>query len=128
MDAQIKENDTFLDKMPYWSKILLIYLIVQAVLGVLALSFAWSRTQRFRNIIEKRDGKYPAFRRTDVQNWSFCKFLPGAIFTMPTRIILLSICGCTIALIASILSIGHNFQKDGPMKNGCRKNIYNFRK
>ena len=35
---------------------ILIYLGVQAILGIIALEYAWCRTKRFREIDEKRDG------------------------------------------------------------------------
>ena len=47
-------------------KILAFYVIAQAVIGVLAIEYAWSKTKRFREINEERDSKFPAFRRIDV--------------------------------------------------------------
>ena len=47
------------------------------------------KTQRFREVDEARDSKFPAFRRYDANKWARWKFLPGAMLLMPTRIILL---------------------------------------
>jgi hypothetical protein len=38
------------------SQTILIYLCVQAALGILALEYAWKRSKRFRQIDEIRDG------------------------------------------------------------------------
>jgi hypothetical protein len=64
---------------------------VQAILGLILIEYAWAKTKRFRKIDENRDGKYPYFRRIDVQIGGRAKFYPGALLTMPTRIILLLI-------------------------------------
>ena len=41
-------------------------MVVQAILGIVAIEYAWNRTKRMREIDEERDSQYPAFRRTDV--------------------------------------------------------------
>jgi hypothetical protein len=70
---------------------LLIYFGVQAVIGIVALEYAWAKTKRFREVDEERDSLYPCFRRTDAKNWSRWKFYPGAMFLFPTRLVLLVI-------------------------------------
>lgn len=72
---------------------LMILFISQAIIGIIGIEYAWSRTKRFREIDEERDGKFPAFRRVDAKNWSRWKFYPGAMFLMPARLILLAIDG-----------------------------------
>ena len=44
---------------------------------------------------------------------------------MPTRILLLIIHAALLGFFCNILVIGHNFNKDGPLK-GCRKYIVSF--
>ena len=44
---------------------LMIFLGAQAVIGIIAFEFAWSRLKRFREVDEKRDALYPQFRRQD---------------------------------------------------------------
>lgn len=79
------------------SQILIIYVLIQALLGALLLEYAWWRTKRFRDVNEERDRLFPHFRRTDVQKWARWKFYPGAMLTMPTRIFLIIfICSTTI--------------------------------
>lgn len=42
-----------------------IYLGFQALIGFVAIEYAWRRTQRFRDRNEARDAQYPHFRRYD---------------------------------------------------------------
>ena len=70
---------------------LCIYFGVQAFIGIIAIEYAFYRTKRFREIDEKRDSEFPAFRRLDAKYWARWKFYPGAMFTMPTRLALLVI-------------------------------------
>ena len=98
---------------------------VQALIGVIAVEYAWKRTKRFREVDEKRDAQFPHFRRTDVQHWARWKFYPGAMLMMPTRLVLLVVDAMFLTLMITILTIGHDFKK-GPIKKGCRKNIINF--
>lgn len=99
---------------------LLIYFGVQAIIGVIAIEFAWARTKRFRQVDERRDAMFPQFRRNDAVHWARWKFYPGAMFLMPTRLILLVLDGIFLTAIVKILSVGHNFKKE-PMKSGFRK-------
>jgi hypothetical protein len=113
-------------QLNYWVlEIIGIYLIVQAVIGVLAFEYAWYKTKRYREVNEDRDSQYQAFCRLDAKNWSRFKFYPGAVLMMPSRIVLLLIDGMILTFIVTILSFGHDFRK-GPMKNGCRKYIIYF--
>lgn len=67
----------------------MIYFVVQAVIGIIAIEYAWCRTKRFRENNPARDEQYPAFRRYDAQYWARWKFYPGAMLLMPTRLVLL---------------------------------------
>lgn len=78
-----------------------IYLLVQAVLGIIAIEYAFSRTKRFRERNEERDSVFPPFRRYDAEKWSRLKFYPGAMFLMPTRAIMLVLDATFLALIVS---------------------------
>lgn len=100
-------------------------MVVQAILGILALEYAWCRTKRFRKAEEARDVGFPAWRRRDVQNWARWKFYPLAILVMPTRLILIMVGLIFHTSFVTLFSIGHDFKK-GPMKNGCRKWIITF--
>lgn len=40
--------------------------IVQALLGIIVVEYAWAKTKKFREVDEKRDALFPAFRRLDV--------------------------------------------------------------
>jgi hypothetical protein len=80
---------------------LIIFLAAQAVIGIVAFEYAWSRTKRFRNVDERRDALYPNFRRNDAKNWARWKFYIGAMFFMPTRFILLFIDGIFLTTVVS---------------------------
>jgi len=78
-----------------------LYFGVQAIIGVVALEYAWARTKRFREVDEKRDSMFPQFRRNDVSHWSRWKFYPGAMLLMPTRLFLLAIDGVFLTTIVT---------------------------
>lgn len=44
-------------------QVIIIYLAVQALIGVIALEYAWYRASLFRKVDEKRDSQFPHFRR-----------------------------------------------------------------
>lgn len=100
----------------------MIYMGCQALVGIFAVEYAFSKTKRFRKVDEERDGKFPAFRRKDVNKWARWKFYPGAMLVMPIRCVLLALIVILLVLLVSIFSIGHDFKK-GPMKSGCRKRV-----
>ena len=104
---------------------LIIYVSVQAILGIIFIEYAFYRTKRFRDGNEARDCLYPGYRRYDAYKWTRWQFYPGAIFMMPTRAILLVVDAVLLVIIIKILCIGHNF-KTGPMKKGCRKSFIKF--
>lgn len=56
-------------------------------LGFIAIEYAFRRLKRFRDGNEERDSKFPAFRRRDAKKWSRLKFYPGALLSMPFRLI-----------------------------------------
>mmetsp|Transcript_17777 Transcript_17777/g.30111 ORF Transcript_17777/g.30111 Transcript_17777/m.30111 type:complete len:406 (+) Transcript_17777:160-1377(+) len=105
--------------------VILLYMGVQALIGFIAVEYAWKVTERFRSVEEKRDGQFPQYRRTDVGKWAKWKFYPGAMLLMPTRVILLIIDAVFLTTVVQILSLGHDFKK-GPMKAGCRKWLIYF--
>ena len=72
--------------LPWFVSILLKYLLWQAVVGALLFEWCWYSTRQYRTKNEKRDGKFPEFRRLDnVQGWTKSMFYPGAVLLMPTR-------------------------------------------
>ena len=111
MDNSTLQNSTDLSIDPIVTKLvstgvsretlmtIFIFFVAQAIIGVIGIEYAWSRTKRYREIDEQRDGKFPAFRRVDAKNWSRWKFYPGAMLLMPTRFILLSMDGIFLTLI-----------------------------
>lgn len=63
------------------------FLILNAIIGILAFEWAWGKVKAIRNYDEKRDSRYPAFRRMDVKKWDKLKFYIGAVTVMPFRVI-----------------------------------------
>lgn len=91
--------DNFYARNQSWLLPILIILAVQAFLGLIAIEFAFSRLKRMQNDHdEKRDQYYHAFRRTDSKRWSRCKFYPGALFSMPIRMVILILQGILLLL------------------------------
>ena len=84
-----------------WTKILWIYICIQAFIGVAAIEYAWARTRRFREQDPFVDAKWDAFIREDVRKWSRLKLYPGAIFLMPTRLLLLVLDGIVLSIVLS---------------------------
>jgi len=68
-----------------------IAMAVHIFLGLLAIEYAFSVTSRMRVVDEKRDKYFWAFRRLDVTKWKRWKLYPGALLTMPARLILMNI-------------------------------------
>lgn len=97
-------------------------MIFQAIVGILAFEWAYSKVSRMRQVDPQRERYYRAISRQDAPYWARWKFYPGAMFTMTTRIILLFVSFVVLAITVSFLCIGHDFDK-GPMPDGCRKRL-----
>ena len=82
-----------------WSRILIYYMSVQAIIGAILMEYSMSRTRRFRDADEVRDGRFPWFRRYDAPNWNRVSLYPGALLIMPTKILLLTLDGIFLLLI-----------------------------
>ena len=96
------------------------FLVAQAIIGIFAIEWAFSRNTRFMTLDEERDKNYPAFRRYDSKNWKRWKFYLGAMLWMPTRFFMMFLCGSSIVLFSYPFTCGHDFRK-GPMKKGCAR-------
>ena len=117
----LSENLNTLWEDKLWFRVLVIYLGVQAVVGIILIEWTWKRVSRYRNVDESRDGCYPSYRRLDAKDWARWKFYPGAMFMMPTRLILLGLCIALFVFFVKILTLFHNFEK-APV-SGCRKKL-----
>ena len=82
-----------------WVRGLIIAAIVQAFFGLIAIEYAFYRLKRMRNVDESRDGQFPAFRRLDAKKWHRCKFYPGALFSMPFRLVFIISQGIILSLM-----------------------------
>lgn len=80
---------------------IVIYLIVQAILGILLFEWAYSKTDRHRTFNKERDEKFHSYRRLDAGKWGRFNMYPGAILVMPTRLLLCIITLSIMAILAS---------------------------
>ena len=96
MATTMFEEPTLWQLNSHWVTGLLIGLGVHALVGLVAIEYAFHRLSRVRDGDVARDAKFPAFRRRDVQNWSRWKFYPGALLSMPIRLIIMILQGMTL--------------------------------
>ena len=68
--------------------IYLILLGLYMLSGIFMFEWAWKEMKVFREVVEERDSRYPAYRRLDVKNWRRWKFYPGAALVLPLRLLL----------------------------------------
>ena len=62
-----------------------IFPLLNAILGVLILEWAWYNTQRIHNVDEERDACFPEFRRLDARFWNKWLHYPLAMtIAIPT--------------------------------------------
>ena len=99
-DFEIFE-ESFYKNNSGWIRFFTLAFAIQAVIGFIAVEYAFSRLTRFRDGDELRDSKFPAYRRLDAKKWNKCKFYPGAMFTMPARLIILILQGIILTLLCS---------------------------
>lgn len=84
-----------------WINGLAIALGIQAVLGIIAVEYAFARNKRLMyDKDDKRDEKFAAFTRLDTNKWYRFKFYPGAMFSMPVRLTILILMGVLLLIIA----------------------------
>jgi hypothetical protein len=74
-----------------WINGLATAMIVQAIIAIIAIEFAFSRVKRMQAVDETRDSKFPAWRRRDAKNWSRLKFYPLGLLTMPFRLVFIHV-------------------------------------
>lgn len=96
-------------------KVAVICISINIFLGILLFEWCWFMVKPLREVDEKRDSKYPAFRRLDAPKWRKWKFYPGAITLLPIRMIFSILLVLTAYLASRILSIGHNYAANKPM-------------
>jgi len=84
-----------------FTEIAIVYMISQAVIGLIMLIWAWYRTREFRRVDADRDAFFQACCRRDAKDWAFWKFMFGAMLTMPSRMILLFFDGVFLVLAVS---------------------------
>lgn len=97
---------------------LIIFAIVNAVLGLIVFEWAWYKTRRFRNPIIELNAQFPELSRNDAPNWRKWKLYPGALTFMLPRFLGLLVIGGIMWLLLKFWLCCHNPKR--PMK-GCRR-------
>ena len=100
-----------------------VILCLNAVFGYLALEWAWNKFRRFRNPNSKLSDLYPGLRRDDCPRWQKWKFIPGAVFFLVPRILLIAASPILAWIPVKIAMLGH--EKGTPI-TGIRKRIVQF--
>jgi lysophosphatidylcholine acyltransferase/lyso-PAF acetyltransferase len=93
---------------------------IYMLLGAIGFEWAWHTIKPLRELNEQRDSRFKAFRRFDAPNWRRWKFYPGAVTLMPFRIFITIFLIFMCYLTVRIITIGHNFARDEPIR-GCRQ-------
>ena len=98
---KLSENaNLFYEDNKSWINGLAIALAVQAVLGIISIEYSFARCKKLMyNKDEKRDEKFAPFVRLDTDRWYRFKFYPGAMFSMPIRLIILILIGIFLMII-----------------------------
>jgi len=98
----------------------MIFLIFNAVVGLILFEYAYHSVRRFRNPNKDLDEIYPCYRRRDAMNWNKFKFYPGAIFLLVPRFLFLVVILFIAVILTKILMIGHDRSKPiTGTRNGC---------
>jgi len=99
---------------------LLLGVIAYVLFGVFLVEVAWSQMRTLREADEARDGKYPAYRRTDrPEKWSKWWFYPGAVTLLPIRLLLLVASALLSYVIIKLAVIG--IKPGAPLKAWYRR-------
>lgn len=103
-------------------------MFIQAIFGILAFEWAWKRLERHRNQDKEKfkDERLYECLRPDPLKWARWKFYPGAVYLLLTRIIGLFVNATILIIFWKLLTIGHDTQKKGPIKKGCRTALIGF--
>ena len=106
----------------YWFEIMVAtFLLVNAVLGIIAFEWAWHKTRRFRNPIKELDEKFFMQARYDAVTWRKWKFYPGAMFLLIPRMVVAATIFIIAGLVINLFLIG--VPHDQPFKRGCRRTL-----
>ncbi len=89
-----------------WSIITSTWFYVNIIVGLLMVEYALFKTRAVRKVDEARDGKYSAFRRTDVQKWKRSRLYIAAPFILPRFFFCLMLLCIHLPFCKLVLSIG----------------------
>lgn len=115
MSEEGGEGESLWAKIFAWYNILL---VINAVLGVCALEWAWWKLRRFRKPIAELDLQFPELARKDAPKWKKWKLYPGALTLLIPRILFVIVIGLLMVLLLNLVLICHDTSR--PIR-GCRK-------
>ena len=97
---------------------LIIYLVFNAVIGLISFEWAWYTTRRHRKPILELSAQFPELCRNDAPKWKKWKHYPGAITFLVPRFVICLALGLLMALVIKLCLIGYG--RERPLE-GCRK-------
>ena len=82
--------------------------LVNALVGIALLEWAWYKSRRFRQPIHELTEKFPWWSRPDAPKWKKWKLYPGAATFLVPRLALLVLTTFLTLILINVLLIGHN--------------------
>lgn len=95
-----------------------VFLVINAILGLILFEWAWKKTGRFRNPINELNAQFPELARLDAPLWQKWKLYPGAVTLLIPRLFLMTFSGIIMVVLLNVILIGHD--SSSPI-TGCRK-------
>ena len=106
---------------------IIILVLLNAVLGAVMLELAWASTQMHRTVDEKRDSKFPAWRRLDTKKWNKIAMYPLAVTVLPIRFFGFVAAVGLINIAHQFLLWGHDMSKPIPTNiRNIGKKVYKY--
>ena len=85
---------------------ILTFIILNIIGGIFIVEYCWKRMKRAREVEEERDSLFPAFRRTDTNDWKKWSFYPVACTSIVIRAALSLSLLATAGFVSFVLRIG----------------------
>ena len=91
--------------MWHWYSWQVILIILNALLGLAAIEWAFHKMRFFRKPIPELNELMPAYRRDDVEKWARWKFYPGALTILIPRFLFTICLGIILILLLKVMLI-----------------------
>ena len=105
-----------------WTSVLL---VLNAILGIMMLEWAWSKTSRYRNPIAELNAQFPELSRHDALNWRKWKLYPGAMTVLIPRLLAMLFIATIMVILVNLFLLGHKRKAAmGPIRTFlCRTSV-----